>query len=120
VRRVIARIRPLVPVPDLGEKFDLITAHRVCFHRINRASNGKWNEWTDADWEFFINDIRTRFLNPNGRLLLDFNPRPDDNSFFTPLLRAFFLAKGARIFRSKALLAANPAQRPRFKPDKNL
>jgi SAM-dependent methyltransferase len=115
VQRVIARIHPNVPLPNLGEKFDLVTAHRVCFHRLNRAHSGEWNEWTPADWEFFIDDVRRRFLKPGGRLLLDFNPRPDDSSFFTSELRACFLAQGARTFRSKALLAADPTQRPRFK-----
>jgi SAM-dependent methyltransferase len=118
IRRVVSRIHSRVPLPDLVEKFDLVTAHRVCFHRINRAPGGEWNEWTPADWEFFINDIQTKFLKPNGRLLLDFNPRPDGSSFFTPALRACFLAKGARIFRSKALLAAEPGKRPRFKQTK--
>lgn len=118
IRRVVSRIHSRVPLPDLSEKFDLVTAHRVCFHRINRAPSGEWNEWTRADWEFFINDIQTKFLKPNGRLLLDFNPRRDGSSFFTPALRACFLAKGARIFRSKALLAAEPGKRPRFKQTK--
>jgi SAM-dependent methyltransferase len=115
VDRVISRIHPRVSLPDLGEKFDLVTAHRVCFHRITRAENGEWNEWTPADWNFFINDIRTRFLKPNARLLLDFNPRPNNCSFFTDKLRDSFISQGARIFRSKALLSADPAQRPRFK-----
>jgi SAM-dependent methyltransferase len=115
VHRVISRIHRRVSLPDLGEKFDLVTAHRVCFHRIIRAENGEWNEWTPVDWNFFINDIRTRFLKSNGRLLLDFNPRPNNNSFFTNELRDSFLSQGARIFRSKALLAADPARRPRFK-----
>ncbi len=115
VRRVIARINPQTPLPDLGEKFDLVTGHRVCFHRISRAQNGQWLEWTPADWEFFIDDIRRRFLKPDGRLLLEFNPRPDGSSFFTKELRACFLSQGARIFRWKALLAADPNQRPHFK-----
>ena len=115
VRRAVSRIHPQVPLPDLAEKFDLITGHRVCFHRVARAANGEWNEWAPADWEFFINDIRTRFLKPGGRLLLDFNPRPDGSSFFTNELRACFLSEGARIFRSKALFATEPNQRPRFK-----
>ena len=76
VRRVVQRIEAFRPLPDFGQKFDLITAHRVCFHRIARTASGEWSEWTPADWEFFINDIRTRFLKPGGRLLLDFNPKP--------------------------------------------
>jgi SAM-dependent methyltransferase len=113
VRRVIGRIERQTPLPDLGDDFDLVTAHRICFHRIGKVREGV--EWSTADWKFFINDIRTRFLNENGRLLLDCNPRADGSSFFTPDLRKFFLSQGARIFRSKALVAKNPEQRPRFR-----
>jgi len=112
VPRVIGRIERQTPLPDLGKKFDLITAHRICFHRIGKVRDGV--EWSTTDWRFFIDDIRARFLNENGRLLLDLNPRPDGSSFFTPELREFFLSQGARIFRSKALLPKNPNVRPRF------
>ncbi len=113
VQRVIGRIDRQTPLPDLHQRFDLVTAHRICFHRLGRVRDGV--EWSPVDWDFFINDIRTRFLNENGRLLLDFNPRPDGSSFFTPELRRLFLAQGARIFRSKALLGRDPNQKPRFK-----
>jgi SAM-dependent methyltransferase len=113
VPRVISRIDPDIPLPDLGRKFDLVAAHRICFQRIEGAVSGK--EWAPVHWKFFIDDIRSRFLNPSGRLLLDFNPRPDGSSFFTRKLRSFFLSQGARIRRSKALFAANPAEQPRFK-----
>jgi SAM-dependent methyltransferase len=115
IHRVIAHITAQTPLPDLGKRFDLVTGHRVCFHWIACAEDDERWEWTPADWEFFINDIRTRFLKPDGRLLLDINPRPDGSSFFTEGLRAFFESQGARIFRSKALFAADPAERPRFK-----
>jgi SAM-dependent methyltransferase len=115
VSRVVGRINAQVPLPDLGKKFDLVTAHRVCFHRIARRENGEWLEWTEVDWRFFINDVRTRFLKTGGRLLLEFNRRDDGSSFFTPELRRFFTSEGARIVRWKALLAASPAERPRFK-----
>jgi hypothetical protein len=115
VSRVVGRINAQAPLPDLGRKFDLVTAHRVCFHRIARSENGEWLEWTAADWKFFINDVRTRFLKPDGRLLLEFNRRADGSSFFTPELRTFFESQGARIIRWKALFAADQAARPRFK-----
>ena len=120
VHRVIARITARTPLPNLGKRFDLVTGHRVCFHWIACAEDGERLEWTPADWKFFINDIRTRFLKPRGRLLLDINPRPDGSSFFTEELRAFFESQGARIFRSKALFAADPAERPRFKQPRKL
>ncbi len=112
IRRIIARINPQTPLPDLGKKFDLITGHRVCFHWTTPDQR---KEWTPPDWEFFIQDIRTRFLKPHGRLLLEINPRPDGSSFFTPELRDLFESQGARIFRRKALFAADPSERPRFK-----
>ncbi len=40
VRRVIARITPQTRLPDLGKKFDLVSGHRVCFHRIARDKKG--------------------------------------------------------------------------------
>jgi len=113
VPRIVGRIERLTPLPEFGRKFDLVTAHRICFHRVGKVREGV--EWSPADWEFFINDVRTRFLTPSGRLLLDFNPRPDGSSFFSPQLRAFFVSQGARIFRSKALLAKDPNALPRFK-----
>ena len=103
VPRIISRIQPSVPLPDLGGKFDLVTGYRVCFQRTSREPDGTWNEWTAADWRFFINDVRSRFLKPGGRLLLDFNPRADGSPFFTSALRSCFEAESARIFRSKAL-----------------
>ena len=115
VERVISRIEPNVPLPDLGRRFDLVTAHRICFHRLGRSPDGQPREWTTAQWKFFLEDVRRHLLEADGRLLLDFNPRRDSSSFFTPELRAFFLGEGARIFRSKALLAADPKTRPMFK-----
>ena len=115
VNRVISKIAAGVPLPDLGRRFDLVSAHRVCFHRIRRPGEGRPAEWTPEQWKFFIDDVRTRLLEPDGRLLLDFNPRSDGSSFFTPELRTFFLAQGARILRSKALLGADPGRKPRFK-----
>lgn len=115
VKRFIFRIEPSVPLPALGQRFDLVTAHRVCFHRLRRSPEGQPREWTLAQWAFFIKDVRENLLLPNGRLLLDFNPRADGSSFFTRELRAFFLTQGARLFRSKALLGADPAGRPEFR-----
>jgi len=113
VPRIIGRVERQTLLPDLHQSFDLVTAHRVCFHRIGKVRDGL--EWSINDWEFFITDIRSRFLSENGRLLLDCNPRPNGSSFYTPELREFFLSQGARIFRSKALLGKSSKERPRFK-----
>ena len=115
VERSIWRIEPNVPLPTHGKRFDLVTAHRICFHRLGRLPDGQPREWNTSQWKLFIDDVRHHLLQPDGRLLLDFNPRRDGSSFFTPDLHAFFLSEGARLFRSKALLAADPNKKPRFK-----
>ena len=115
VDRIIFRIEPGVPLPPLPGKFDLVTAHRICFQRLGgREPNGDWKEWPAQHWEFFIHDIRSRFLAPGGRLLLDFNPRAD-GSYFAPDVAECFRALGGRCFRSKVLFAAEPNRRPRFR-----
>src|SRR5579864_1132375 len=82
VQRVIGRIERQTLLPNFHQRFDLVTAHRICFHRIGKARDGL--EWSSADWEFFISDVRSHLLADHGRLLLDFNPRADGSSFFTP------------------------------------
>ncbi|MDB6147426.1 MAG: uncharacterized protein JWO45_1090 [Spartobacteria bacterium] len=119
VRRVVAEVHPGVPMRDLGQKFDLITAYRICFQRLGREDNGDWKEWPSEHWKFFLNDVRSRFLQPGGRLLLDFNPRPD-GSYFDPEVRSCFESEGGRFFRSKVLFAADPKERPRFNDTKRL
>ncbi len=115
IPRVIHRIEAGVPLPDLGGRFDLVTAHRICFYKMERGTGGKWIEWTPDDWRFFIHDVRSRLLNPEGRLLLDFNPRPGEGRYMTPEVRDTLRDAGAVIVRSKALLAADPAHTPRFR-----
>jgi SAM-dependent methyltransferase len=111
VPRVMARIEANVPLPSLEQKFDLVTAHRLVFDRIGDPN--AMNRWRPEHWKFFLEDVRSRILTPDGRLLLDFNPRPD-RTFFSPELHEFFLSEGARIFRSKALFSRDRNRRPRF------
>jgi SAM-dependent methyltransferase len=113
VPRIAVDIEAFGPLPDLGEPFDLVTAYRICFQRIGGEVKGVWKEWGPKEWNFLLNDVRTRILRPNGRLLLDFNPRPD-GSYFDPDVRDCFESQGGRFFRSKVLFAAEPRERPVF------
>lgn len=114
VKRIIKRIEAFTPLPDLGEKFDFITAHRVCFHQRNFQADGSYEEWDPPEWDFFLDDVRSHLLKPDGRLLLDFNPQPD-GTVIPPAIRVALIRNGARIFRSKALFAADPGRVPVFK-----
>jgi SAM-dependent methyltransferase len=96
VRRVIQRIRAFHPFPDLGGKFDLITAFMICFNSHRRP-----NLWGVAEWNFFLDDI-AKHLAPRGRVWLELN-RESDGTLYTPELKEFFQKRGARIDEHKIM-----------------
>ncbi len=57
------------PLPDnLGGPFDLITAFQICF-------NDHYQEkpWDVEGWEYFIDHLLEKHLNPRGRIYLELN-----------------------------------------------
>jgi SAM-dependent methyltransferase len=96
VRRIVQRIEAFRPLPDFGQKFDLITAFMICFN------NHKMPDlWKVAEWEFFLNDL-AKHLTPRGRVWLELN-QEYDGSFYTPDLKEFFQKRGARINEQKVI-----------------
>ena len=93
--RVVWEIKAFQPLPDLNERFDLITAFSICFNGHKRS-----DLWTSKEWSFFLNDLETRFLQEGGEIFLGMNPE-SDGSFYTPALKQFFIERGAEIDRSK-------------------
>ena len=94
-QRVIWEINASQRLPDLGEKFDLVTAFSICFNGHKRS-----DLWGPKEWEFFLDDLHTRILKPPGEIFLGMNPE-QDGSFYNSELKGFFLERGARIDRSK-------------------
>ena len=90
VPRVIWRIQAFTPLPDLGKKFDLITAFMICFN--DHKQPGLWDV---PEWEFFLDDLASH-LTPGGRVWLELN-REYDGTFYTPQLKEFFEQRGAEI-----------------------
>jgi SAM-dependent methyltransferase len=96
VRRMVQRIEAFRPLPDFGQKFDLITAFMICFN------NHKMPDlWKVAEWEFFLDDL-AKHLTPRGRVWLELN-QDYDGSFYTPELKEFFRKRGARINEQKVI-----------------
>ena len=113
VKRVIFRVEAYKPLPDLGHKFDVITAHMICFngHKSDQL-------WKIPEWEFFLDDLAERHLERGGQVCLELN-REYADSLYTPELKEYFEARGAEVHTQRVLfnpllpapVAAAPAGR---------
>jgi SAM-dependent methyltransferase len=101
VRRVVQRIQAFRPLPNFGQKFDVITAFMICFN--NHKMPGLWGV---AEWEFFLNDL-AKHLTPRGRVWLELN-QEYDGTFYTPQLKEFFQKRGAKIDEHKIIFNSIP------------
>ena len=97
VRRVVQRIQAFRPLPNLGQKFDVITAFMICFN--NHKMPGLWGA---PEWEFFLDDLG-KYLRPRGRVWLELN-QEYDGTFYTPEVKVFFQKRGAKIDEHKIIL----------------
>jgi SAM-dependent methyltransferase len=97
IERVIWRIEAFEPLPDVGRRFDLVTAFAICFN-----GHGSGKVWGRKEWEFFLSDLQSRYLNPGARIFLALNP--EEHGHYTPELRDFFLERGAKIDRHRIWL----------------
>ncbi len=105
VERIVHRVAPRQPLPGTGKKFDLITSFLTCFHRIEKMSDGNWRTWSPAEWQFFIDNLRTNQLAPGGTLVLEFHPQKN-GELYPADVRELFLKNNARLFRSRVFLSA--------------
>ena len=55
-----------VPI-ELSQSYDLVCAFMICFNQHQRPQ-----EWTCAEWKFFLQDL-CQHMNPSGRIHLGFN-----------------------------------------------
>jgi SAM-dependent methyltransferase len=109
IHRIIGRIDPFQPVPGVDERFDLVTAFAICFNNHNDPQ-----PWDCAEWEYFLRDVASRLLKPDGRMVFKLNPREgltEEAAFYSPDLKKFFQRLGAKIdgplieFRRKPVLS---------------
>jgi len=104
VRRVVQQIHAFHPLPNFGQKFDVITAFMICFN--DHKMPGLWGV---PEWEFFLNDL-AKHLTPRGRIWLELN-QEYDGTFYTPELKEFFQKRGAKIDEQKIILNSSPRGR---------
>jgi SAM-dependent methyltransferase len=99
VPRIVFRIQPFEPLPNLNQQFDWITAFSIGFDR-QRAANSRWGP---SEWDFLLRDLQLRLV-PGGKIYLTLNPLPNGD-YLTPELRQFFSSRGADIERERIFFA---------------
>jgi len=75
VERTIARVEPMTPLPDLGGRFDLITACNLTFNE-KRNPQGPRLRWSPGEWQFFLDDLVVNHLRYPGVIYLQLNKEP--------------------------------------------
>jgi SAM-dependent methyltransferase len=95
VPRVVWRIGAFEPLPDLGQKFDWITAFSVNFN-LHHPSKERWGT---MEWDFLLRDLQHHLV-PGGKIFFGLNP-VYDGDYYTPELRDLFLSRGANIERER-------------------
>jgi SAM-dependent methyltransferase len=100
VPRLVWRIKPLEPLPDLGSRFDWITAFSIAFDTVQDGEE----RWGPSEWNFLLEDLHDRHLAPGGKMFFALNPGAS-GAYYTPQLREFFLARGAAVERERIFFA---------------
>jgi SAM-dependent methyltransferase len=94
VDRRVWEIKAFEPLPDLRQKFDLITAYSTGFNRKPDKTL-----WGPAEWNFFLDDL-TKHLKPGGSVFFGLNPQ-QKGWYYSDELRDFFISRGAEIERER-------------------
>jgi len=108
-RRTVSAILPGVKTPDLGGKFDLVTAIAINF---NWKSAGVY--WTLEDWKFLLRDLLDRQLRYPGRIWLSLNHEiHGDERRFNPELMDYMESLGAVVTRERGYIDWKLKKRPK-------
>jgi SAM-dependent methyltransferase len=95
VPRVLCKITAFEPLPELGQKFDWITAFSVNFNLYHPSKE----RWGTTEWDFFLRDLQ-QHLAPGGKIFFGLNPLYNGD-FYTPELRDLFISRGASVERER-------------------
>jgi SAM-dependent methyltransferase len=95
VPRLVHRIDAFEPLPDLGQKFDWITAFSVNFNLYHPLKE----RWGTAEWDFLLRDLRDH-LAPGGKIFFGLNPGYN-GEYYTREIGNLFRSRGASVERER-------------------
>lgn len=80
-------VKPLTPLPEDIQGFDLFSAVAIKFDRDDFGTNSRI-PWNLEEWRFFVQDLANR-LNPGGRLYIKPNLTSEVNGFHDEAIIAY-------------------------------
>lgn len=83
------RIERFEKLPDLGTRFDLVTAFMITFNQHNEP-----DEWGVDEWRFLLEDLKCNQMAEGGRIFFNLNVHRDSTWCDQDLLRLFLDLKG--------------------------
>ncbi len=98
--RRVSAVRAFQNLPDLGRRFDVVTAFAICFN-----NHDKPDLWGPDEWLFFLKDLAANKLTADGRVLLKLNQETDGSYGKRPLLQ-FFRQNGAIVDGERVYFAS--------------
>lgn len=98
VERKIWEVKAFEPLPDLGRRFDLVTAVLVCFN--NHKTD---NLWGVKEWDYFLRDLAKNQLTNDGWVFLLLNAE-HDGTFYTKELNSYLRFIGARMAQGRVFV----------------
>jgi len=99
VERKTWEIKAFEPLPDLGRKFDWITAFSTGFNRVKKKP------WRVPEWEFFLDDLQ-KYLKPTGKIFFALNPEGRGGRYYDEALFELFRRRGADLERERIFFPA--------------
>jgi len=95
--RVIQGVWPMEALPDLGGRFDMVTAMAINFHNFVPPTPERMY-WGMEEWAFFLNDLIGAQLNLPGRIFIQLNKEyRGDEAYFNPQVLDLCRRHGAEV-----------------------
>lgn len=95
--RTICGVWPMQALPDLGGKFDMVTAMAINFHNFIPPTPER-PYWGMGEWAFFLNDLIGAQLNLPGRIFIQLNKEyRGDEAYFNPQVLDLCRRYGAEV-----------------------
>lgn len=99
IKKTHFRINALQPLPDFGQKFDIITGFQVAFNRYSAIK-----PWGAKEWDYFLKHLIDKHLNENGVIYLEPNYDYTVNNWYPDDVRDLLRTYNARVRAGRVLI----------------